>query len=254
MSADWLTTLPIAHRGLHDGGQRLENSRSAARAAVKAGYAIECDVQLTADGQAVVFHDFTLERLTNGSGKVFEKSLKELNQFLLKNAEPIPTFEQFLLEIDGRTPIFCEIKSHFDSDLRLAQEVARHAASYPGSLALESFDPVIMTYLRREASALGISHVPRGMVAQAKYDRPGDEWSHLSTAEKDRLATFAQAPETQPQFLSWSLRDWPHPTPATFLASGGPVTFWTVRSPGEAALVKAAGGQIVFEGFSPDLS
>ena len=253
MSADWLTARPIAHRGLHDGGQRLENSLSAARAAIEAGYAIECDVQLTADGQAIVFHDFTLERLTNGSGNVLEKSLKDLNQFLLKNAEPIPNFEQFLLEIDGRTPIFCEIKSNFDGDLRLAQAVARCASNYQGALALESFDPAIMAYLRREASALGISHVPLGMVAQAQYDRPDDEWSHLSATEKERLASFAHAAETQPQFLSWSLRDWPHATPATFLASGGPVTFWTVRSPAEAALVKAAGGQIVFEGFTPDL-
>lgn len=254
MSPDWLTARPIAHRGLHDGGQRLENSLSAARAAIEAGYAIECDVQLISDGKAVVFHDFTLERLTNGSGAVLEKSLKELNQFLLKNAEAIPSFEQFLLEVGGRTPIFCEIKSHFDGDLRLAQAVARCAASYRGPLALESFDPAIMAYLRREAEGLGIAHVPLGMVAQAQYDRRDDEWSHLSAAEKERLARFAHAAETQPQFLSWSLRDWPHPTPATFLASGGPVTFWTVRSPAEAALAKAAGGQIVFEGFSPDLS
>ena len=252
MSPDWLTARPIAHRGLHDGGQRLENSLSAARAAIEAGYAIECDVQLTADGKAIVFHDFELDRLTNGTGPVLEKSLKELNQFLLKSSEPIPSFEEFLSEVTGRTPIFCEIKSRFDGDLRLAQEVARLAATYQGPLALESFDPAVMAYLRRNAQALGITHVPLGMVAQAQYDQPDDEWSHLPQGERDRLAIFAHAAETQPQFLSWSLRDWPHPTPATYLAQGGPVTFWTVRSPAEAYAAKAAGGQIVFEGFRPD--
>src|SRR4051794_2404055 len=61
---DWLTARPIAHRGLHDKAKGvIENTVSAALAAVDAGYAIECDVQLTGDGEAVVFHDFTLDRL-----------------------------------------------------------------------------------------------------------------------------------------------------------------------------------------------
>jgi glycerophosphoryl diester phosphodiesterase len=252
MSRDWLTARPIAHRGLHDGKALIENSISAARAAIAAGFAIECDVQLTADGKAVVFHDFELDQLTNGTGPVIGKSLKELKQFLLKSSETIPSFEEFLSEVAGMTPIFCEIKSRFDGDLRLAKEIARMAAGYQGQLALESFDPTVMAYLRRDAQALGIAHVPLGMVAQANYDRPGDEWSHLPKGERERLASFAHATETQPQFLSWSLRDWPHPTPATYLAQGGPVTFWTVRSPAEEALVRAAGGQIVFEGFRPD--
>lgn len=252
MSRDWLTARPIAHRGLHDGKALIENSISAARAAIAAGFAIECDVQLTADGKAVVFHDFELDQLTNGTGPVIGKSLKELNQFLLKSSETIPSFEEFLSEVAGLTPIFCEIKSRFDGDLRLAKEIARMAAGYHGQLALESFDPTVMAYLRRDAQALGIAHVPLGMVAQANYDRPGDEWSHLPKGERERLASFTHATETQPQFLSWSLRDWPHPTPATYLAQGGPVTFWTVRSPAEEALVRTAGGQIVFEGFRPD--
>ena len=62
---DWLTARPIAHRGLHDrAASRPENTLAAARAAVAGGFAIECDVQLSADGEAMVFHDAALGRLT----------------------------------------------------------------------------------------------------------------------------------------------------------------------------------------------
>jgi glycerophosphoryl diester phosphodiesterase len=253
MSFDWLTARPIAHRGLHDGAGLIENSFSAASAAIEAGYAIEFDVQLTGDGNAVVFHDFSLERLTDGCGLVQEKHLKDLNQFLLKNSEPIPSLEDFLQHIAGRAGLFCEIKSRFDGDLRLAREVARCASAYVGPLALESFDPFIMAYLRAEAGKLRIAHVPLGMVAQASYDHRQDEWSHLPQGERDRLAAFAHEATTRPDFLSWGLRDWPHPTPAAWVARGRPLTFWTVRSPAEADLAKGAGGQIVFEGFRPSI-
>ena len=61
----WLVARPIAHRGLHDAAKGIiENSLAAARAAIAGNYAIECDAQLSADGEAVVFHDDTLDRLT----------------------------------------------------------------------------------------------------------------------------------------------------------------------------------------------
>ncbi len=71
MTPDWIVATPIAHRGLHNAAQGvIENSTSAAQAAIARGFAIECDVQLTADGEAVVFHDFTLDRLTEAVGRV----------------------------------------------------------------------------------------------------------------------------------------------------------------------------------------
>jgi glycerophosphoryl diester phosphodiesterase len=66
----WLTARPIAHRGLHDRARGvIENSLAAADAAVAGAYAIECDVQISRDGEAIVFHDETLERLTTAQGR-----------------------------------------------------------------------------------------------------------------------------------------------------------------------------------------
>ena len=64
---DWLTAQPVAHRGLHDAAAGvIENTASAFRAAIEGGFAIETDLQLSADGEAMVHHDFALGRLTLG--------------------------------------------------------------------------------------------------------------------------------------------------------------------------------------------
>ncbi len=252
MSLAWLTAHPIAHRGLHDGDARIENSLGAARAAIEAGYAIECDVQLSRDGQAIVFHDATLERLTSHHGALADYDAAQLTQILLKSGEAIPTIQQLLSLIDGRVPLICEIKSAFDGDLRLARRVAQAAALYQGPLALESFDPAVMAFLRAKQSALRINHVALGIVAQAHYDRPEDEWAHLPLEERQHLAELSHLNETNPDFLSWNLRDLPHSTP--HLWRNGlrrPLTIWTVRSPQDQAKALTFADQIVFEGFRP---
>lgn len=251
----WLTARPIAHRGLHDcgAGPVVENSPSAARAAIALGCAIECDVQLSKDGEAIVFHDFTLERLTTHSGRVDAFTAKELRSMRLRGGrgDAVPTLMDFLSVIGGETPLVCEIKSRFDGDMRLAERVAACAATYSGPLCIESFDPLVMAHLRRNREAFGIAHVPLGMVAQADYGRDGEEWSHLSAAEKHALAHFLHFEETRPQFLSWSLRDLPHAVPNLFRSGLGlPVTVWTVRTQDERAIALAHGDQIVFEGAS----
>ena len=68
---DWLTARPIAHRGLHDAASGvIENTASAFRAAIAGGYGIECDLQISADGEAMVHHDDALGRLTDGTGRL----------------------------------------------------------------------------------------------------------------------------------------------------------------------------------------
>ena len=84
-SLDWLVARPIAHRGLHDKAKGvIENTASAALAAIEAKCAIECDVQVTADGEAVVFHDFTLERLTESSGRLDQLSAEALGKLAMR--------------------------------------------------------------------------------------------------------------------------------------------------------------------------
>ena len=163
----WLAASPIAHRGLHDlTNGVVENSPRAAQAAIDRGFAIECDVQLTADGEAVVFHDFSLDRLTAASGTVLARSARELTGLRYRSgSDQIATLAEFLDLIGGRVPLICEIKSRFDGDLRLAGRVAALASAYHGPIAVKSFDPVVIAHLRTAPPC------PLGMVA-SRLRRP----------------------------------------------------------------------------------
>lgn len=248
----WLAARPIAHRGLHDLHERIvENSLSAARAAIAAGYAIECDVQLTLDGAVVVFHDDTLERLTKGEGRLDEKSLSELRRLSLADTrDGVPSLEELLSAIAGKTPLVIELKSRFDGDVSLAARVAKIVATYEGPAAIESFDPEIIAHLRARGGELGVEHVPLGIVAQAAYDGP--EWSALSPEKAAAMTHFLHYPRTQPDFLSWNVDDLPNAAPLLCREGVGlPVTVWTVRSKEQAARAELYADQIVFEGFAP---
>ena len=253
----WLTARPIAHRGLHDCGVSavIENSASAARAAIAHGFAIECDVQLSGDGEAIVFHDFTLERLTAHSGRLDAFTTNALRNIRLRGGDTIATLPQFLTLIGSATPLVCEIKSRFDGDLRLAERVATCAAAHDGPICIESFDPQVMAHLRMMRGRLGINHVPLGMVAQANYEGHDCEWSHLDGAHKRALAQFLHFEQTRPDFLSYGRRDLPHAVPHLCRAGlGMPVTIWTVRTEADRAMALRHGDQIVFEGevFRPE--
>lgn len=249
---DWLIARPIAHRGLHHAqGGVVENSLAAARAAIAAGYGVECDVQPTSDGDLVVFHDDTLERLTAQEGRVCDVSARDLTAIALRGAgENIPTFADFLAEIAGRTPLVVELKSRFDGDLIGAKRAAALLATYAGPAVIESFDPEPIAFLRENEKALGIAHVPLGIVGEAVYS-PKD-WPMLSDAQRAGMTHFLHYPRTLPDFLSWNVADLPHAIP--FLARTAlniPVTTWTVRSPAQAEAAKQWADQIVFEGFRP---
>ena len=107
----------------------IENTLRAAEAAIAGGFAIECDIQLSSDGEAIVFHDETLDRLTDASGPVSALSAAEIARLRIKGSgEPPPTFAAFLDTVAGRTPIICELKSRFDGDWRIADRAAALAA------------------------------------------------------------------------------------------------------------------------------
>ena len=205
----WLTARPIAHRGLHDASKGvIENSISAARAAIAAGFGIECDVQLTADRDLVVFHDDSLDRLTDGVGAVAMRSAKELRGFRLRGGnETIPVFSEFLDAIGGRTPIVVEIKSAFNGDTTPAQRVARALAHYDGPVAIESFDPDQIAFLRARAAALGIAHRLLGIVGEAHYSQ--QDWPQLSAAQRagryvaQRLELYRRAQPRWPASRFW---------------------------------------------------
>lgn len=248
----WIAARPVAHRGLHDAARGIiENSIAAARSAVAAGYAIECDVQRTKDGELVVFHDESLERLTESAGRVCDFTADALARIALRgSSEKIPRLADFLAAIGGNTPLVVEIKSDFDGDLTAARRAATLLAHYHGPVAVESFDPEPMAFLRENAEALGVSHIPLGMVAEARYDQ--DDWPALTAAQRAELTHFLHYSRTRPDFISWNVADLPHAIP--LLAREGlhiPVTTWTVRSREQAGRARQWTDQIVFEGFAP---
>lgn len=252
MSADLSALLarPIAHRGLHDEAHGvIENSIGAAHAAVAAGYAIECDVQGTKDGGVIVFHDDDLDRLTPAQGPVGARDLAELTQLTLRGAsEPIPSFDDFLTVIAGQAMLVVEIKSAFDGDVTMSRRVAQTLARYAGPCVIESFDPDIIAFLRKEGAALGVAHLPLGIVGEANYQ----SWEILSPAQKRDMTHFLHYPRTRPDFLSWNVDDLPHAVPALLReAARVPVTTWTVRRESQARHALEWTDQIVFEGFRP---
>ena len=248
MSApDWLVARPVAHRGLHDRlAGIIENTLSAAEAAIQAGCAIECDVQDSADGESVVFHDHTLERLTGEQGPVRARRAADLTGLAIASTrDRIPTLQTFLDLIAGRTPLVIEIKSRFDGDMALTRRTIEIARGYTGPVALKSFDPTVVATLREAAPDL-----PRGIVAESRYDHP--EWDKLGDDKKRELANLLHFPRTQPDFLSWRVHDLPCAAP--FLCrhlARIPVMTWTVRSDEDRRRAAAHADQMVFEGFRP---
>lgn len=241
----WLTQKPVAHRGYHGRATGLiENTLSAAAAAVDRDFAVECDVQLSADGDVIVFHDDTLDRLTGTSGPVRDKTLAELQAVELKGTgDRIPTLSALCEAIGGRVPLFVELKSAGDGDQRLEQRTAEILADYDGPVAVMSFDPRMMMAIRKFAPAL-----PRGMVA----DRFDDEDSQsLSPIRRFALRHLLYAPVVRPDFVAYDIGAIPANAPLLLHHLGVPLLTWTVRTDAERETARRHADQIIFEDFDP---
>ena len=224
-----LVRSPIAHRGLHacGGVGAVENSIAAALAAVERGFAIECDVRLSRDGEAMVFHDAVLDRLTDAAGMLDALDAADLVRLRLGGmGERLPTLAAFLEAVAGRVPVFVELKGCGDPrrDRRLADRTSALAQAASGLIALESFDPAIVAWCTDGG--------PRGLVGPGEPDG------------RQHDGGFAGAYD----FVSWSIADLPT---ACTRFPGVPVTTWTVRTRAQADLAHKHGAQIVFEGFKP---
>ena len=243
----WLTARPIAHRGLHDAALGIvENTAAAARAAMAHGFAIECDVQLSRDGEAMVFHDFALDRLVQASGEVADHDAHDLQALPFKSGmDGMVALPAWLAVIGGAVPVICEIKSRFDGNMRLADRALAVVAAQDHPVALKSFDPAMVAHLR-----VAGAKVPLGVVAEAHYCHP--EWANLPGSLKHGMANFLHYGHTRPDFLSYHVNDLPTAVP--YLCRTGlnmPVMAWTVRTQAQRQLAAEWADQMVFEGFVP---
>jgi glycerophosphoryl diester phosphodiesterase len=242
---DWLTVRPIAHRGLHDARQGvIENTPAAFSAAIAGEYGIECDLQVSADGEAMVHHDDVLGRLTEGSGRLDRYTAAELVRVPFKDTtDHMITLGDLCDLVDGRVTLVIELKSRFDDDRRLVRRAADVLARYRGRAALMSFDPAQVAAVRALAPA-----VPRGMVAERHYR----EWDAMPTGQRRALGRFQHVWRTRPQFIAYWVRDLPAPVPwiARWIF-GLPLLTWTVRNASDRAYAARHADQIIFEGFRP---
>lgn len=242
---DWLTKVAIAHRGLHDVNHGVEeNSLSAFQAAIEHGYVIEADVQLSGDGEAMVFHDRILDRLTNETGSISDFTAAELNKIAYANGRgTIPTLVQVLDLVAGRAGLVVEVKSRWTGNTELVRRTAQCLALYAGDAAVMSFDPVQVAWLAHEAP-----HVIRGMVADGATQ---DDYPWLPLSTRLSLREFRHADVTRPDFLFLDKHWLPCPVSRSYQKTHTPMICWTIRSEQEASDALRWCDQITFEGYLP---
>lgn len=226
---DLLTARPIAHRGLWRAGMRPENSLAAFEAACQAGYGVELDVRLTADGEAVVFHDDGLERLTTESGLAEERTLRELTAITLLGGErqTIPSLTQALETIAGRGLLLVELKTPAGQEGLLEAAVAALLEAYDGPVAVLSFNALALAWLAHRHPA-----IPRG----------------LNLESLDSLKFLDQA---RPDFLSFDCRLAKYPEIQAWRTAGRKAIAWTVRGAQPWLDLQPLADNMIFEGFLP---
>jgi glycerophosphoryl diester phosphodiesterase len=238
---DWLTARPVAHRGLHDASSGvIENNEAAFKAAIAGNYAIECDVQITADGEAMVHHDDALGRLTDGAGNLRDRTAADLKQVAFKStADRMLTLGELCDLTADKVPLVIELKSRFDGDLRLASRAAKVLSGYNGRAAVMSFDPEPIGALRDLAPDL-----PRGLVAMQR----GANNPARSGPSATRFVMQALAARLN--FLAYRVQDLGTIIPSTARnLLGLPLLTWTVRTAEDRARAARYADQIIFEGF-----
>jgi glycerophosphoryl diester phosphodiesterase len=244
---DWLTARPVAHRGLHDFARGIiENMPAAAEAAVAGNFPIECDIQLTADGEAMVHHDDALGRLTEGSGPLLGKTAAELKAIRFKNTdERMMTLSDLCALVAGRVPLVIEVKSHFDGDPKLVKRMAEVLAGYSGPAVGMSFDPDQVLALREI-----MPNLVRGIVAEHDYTET--DWPEASVEQRRGMTHLRHAFRTRPHFVAYWVNELPSMAP--WIARhvfGLPLLGWTVRTPEQRVRVRRHADQMIFEGFLP---
>ena len=232
-----------AHRGLHDAVQP-ENSLAAFRAAVERGYGIELDVHLLKDGTLAVLHDSDLKRMTGRDGRIEDLTLAELPECHLSGTQQtIPTLRQVLELVNGRVPLILEIKTADKNAETLTEAVVKLLADYKGLYCLESFDPQVLRYLRRNCP-----RIVRGQLAEDSVSRD----KTYSWFTRFICSYYLENFLTLPDFIAYRFEDREN-TSITLCRRlwGLQGVSWTIRSPGDFTTAREEGWIPIFENFDP---
>jgi glycerophosphoryl diester phosphodiesterase len=242
---DWLVAKPIAHRGLHDRDQGIiENTASAFSAAIHGGYAIECDLQISADGEAMVFHDKHLGRLTPVEGAVKNFSVRELKQMpIVGSTDRMQTLNELLDQVGGKVPLLIELKTHWNHDIELVQRTLKVLESYAGPYALMSFDPEMVAALAEFSP-----RIVRGITADRTVDA---YFKQVPVGRRVSIRQFQHLAHTRPHFVSYDFAGLPFYPVQALRQAGYPVLSWTIANVHDAKRARRYSDQITFEGFTP---
>ncbi len=245
---DWLTQRPVAHRGLHDAKTGvIENTPGAVKAALSYGFAIEVDLQISKDGEAMVFHDETLERLTTSKSKVSARTVKQLSRVNFKDTtDRMWSLSDLLQLVQGLVPLFIEIKSQWDNVGPLEQRVAEVLSTYNGPVCVMSFNPQSIIALKQLAPTL-----TRGLVAGGFTNNA--EWAHLSDRQRFKMRHLLYGFEAEVDFIAYHVKALPALAPfVSHTLLRKPLLSWTVRSEQDQRTMKRWADQMIFEGFVPE--
>jgi glycerophosphoryl diester phosphodiesterase len=240
---DRLFDPPIAHRGLWRLDGPPENSLGAFQAACAAGYGIELDVQLSADGEAVVFHDTTLERMTGHEGRIADHTAADLGAMRLDGSdETIPTLAGALTLIGHRAMVHIEIKIPYGEVGPLERRVHEVLIDHHGPTSVIGFNPY--------SHAWFADHHPKILRGLDSYSYANGEARHLAPELRRAYARLEHVQVAKPHFLALGLDMLPSTKAAALRKRGMPIIAWTVRSPEEWNAVKAHCDNLIFEGFA----
>lgn len=234
-----------AHRGLHDNeSDAPENSMTAFRKAVVAGYGIELDVQLSKDKIPVIFHDFTLQRICGAEGRVADYTFQELQQFsLCKSSEKIPALAEFLKMVDGRVPLIVEYKIP-----GICTEVCAIAdkllQEYSGSYCVESFHPLGLFWYRKNRR-----EIMRGQLSDDFVKYGAKEYSRvLYFILHHLLLNFL----TKPDFIAYNHHAYKDLSRRLCRRIYGTLSVaWTIQSKEELCKSMKEFDLFIFDSFSP---
>lgn len=242
--AEWISTQPIAHRGLHDAAAGvIENTLSAFEAAAQNHYAIELDVLPSKDGEAIVFHDDDLARLCGRPERVCDVMAADLTRTAI-NGMPdfIPTLDQVLGHIHGRVPILIELKSDGSDPAPLASRVGALLRDYNGPVAVQSFDPRSMAWF-----AANMAPLPRGQLSM-RYT--AEEAHKLGAGRRFVLTNLLSARVSKPDFIAYHIEAVGDLAPQIARRVGLPLITWTVKSREDWKRARPLADNLIFEGFA----
>lgn len=236
-----------AHRGLFSAADNIpENSLPAFARAVRYGFAIELDVQLTKDHQAVVFHDDSLLRMCGADAKIWQQTLAELRQLPLQGTrERIPLLEEVLAQIDGQVPLLIELKLPTRSTA-LCAVVQQLLQEYQGSYCIQSFSPLALKWYRKHQPEILRGQLSDHFNKQVKH--PG----LLLFMAENLLLNWCGRPDFISYNYHYAWKCWSLKLLKYFFHT--PVFVWTIGSAAAYQHCKKQYDAVIFDNYLPQNS